>query len=85
MSTVRVFHLNDEGHKYSDDYAVNRNHVVDAVRGTLACPEQAISLVDETGTALSEAGLAVEGVVEVHRARRATDGRGPVQARQSTA
>jgi ferredoxin len=49
-----VFRLNDEGYNDSDDFELTDGQVTDACRGALACPEQAITLIDVNGVALSE-------------------------------
>jgi ferredoxin len=52
-----VFQLNDEGYNDSDDFEVSADQVLDACRGALACPEQAIALLDDDGVELDEVAL----------------------------
>jgi len=49
-----VFTLDDEGYNRSDDYEVPEGQLVEASRGVLACPEQAISLIGDDGQAISQ-------------------------------
>lgn len=41
-----LFRLNDEGYNDSDDVEVGEAELQDAMRGALACPEGAISILD---------------------------------------
>jgi ferredoxin len=52
-----VYELDDAGYNSTDDRTVDEHDVVAACRGALACPEQAITLVDASGTELPDAEL----------------------------
>lgn len=52
-----VYRLNDEGYNDSDDYEIGEHELAEASRGALACPEQAITLIDSSGAAASEEDL----------------------------
>ncbi len=52
-----VFQLNDEGYNDSDGFEVADEQLADACRGVLACPELAITMIDENGAVLTEQDL----------------------------
>lgn len=49
-----VYELNDEGYNDSEDREVRSGELAEAARGALACPEQALFLVDGDGNVASE-------------------------------
>ena len=52
-----VFRLNDEGYNDTDSYEVTEAELLGASRGVLACPERAITLLDDQGVEVTEAEL----------------------------
>lgn len=49
-----VYVLNDVGYNATDEMKVDEAQLVAAARGALACPEGAISIVDDQGRALDD-------------------------------
>jgi ferredoxin len=51
------YRLNDDGYNDSSDCEVVPRDLAQASRGVLACPERAITLLDDAGAEVTEAGL----------------------------
>lgn len=52
-----VFQLNEEGYNDSDPFEVGEEQLAEASRGVLACPEMAITMIDDDGEVLTEEDL----------------------------
>jgi len=52
-----VYVLNDVGYNATDELEVGEAHLVAACRGALACPEGAISIIDDQGRAIEDKEL----------------------------
>ena len=50
----QVFTLDDEGYNATEDHVLAPDELRGASRGALACPEQAISLLDDDGAPVDE-------------------------------
>jgi ferredoxin len=52
-----IFELDDAGYNAMDDHDIADDHVRDASRGVLACPERAITMLDADGERVPEGEL----------------------------
>jgi ferredoxin len=52
-----TYQLNDDGYHDSEEFEVAPGELAAASRGALACPEHAITIVDDAGAEVPESGL----------------------------